>query len=128
MLEPGCIGGLAAAANSVSCPGNLSPVEVAAATHGWPAGVSTDKDAIKNIRAQISGNTGTIHVDGTFDPAPVAAAPAPPAAPPVVGGPNIHPGTTLTPYVAPVAALAQGPNGTIHDERRFDPPPRVVQG
>ena len=47
---------------------------------------------------KITGPNGTVHVDGTFDPAPAAA--APPAAEPV--NTNIHPGTTLTPYVAPV--------------------------
>jgi hypothetical protein len=65
------------------------------------------------------GPNGTIHVDGTFDPPAVAAAPAAPAAAPVVDdGFNIHPGTTLNGYgTASFAGLAQkaakGPNGTI---------------
>lgn len=69
------------------------------------------------------GPTGTIHDERRFDP-PVVVAPA--AAAPV--NDNIHPGTTLTPYVDPATlALAQGPtqgpSGTIHPEGTFDPPP-----
>jgi hypothetical protein len=118
ILEPGCIGGLAAAANSTTCPNNRAHVETAAATHG-EAGIMTDKGAVANI-ALAQGPNGTVHVDGTFDPA-VVAAPAAPAGPAPV--PNVHPGHVLTPYVVPVAlAQIQGPNGTIHMDGTFDPP------
>ena len=73
--------------------------------------------------ALAQGPTGTIHDERRFDPPVVVAAAA---AAPV--NDNIHPGTTLTPYVDPATlALAQGPpqgpNGTIHAEPTFDPPP-----
>jgi hypothetical protein len=106
ILEPGCHGGLAAAANSVTCPNNRDHVETAAATHTH-AGISTDAGATAGI-AFNQGPNGTVHVDGTFNPPAAPAAPPAPAAPVVTGGPNIHPGTTLTPYVAPVA-LSQIP-------------------
>ena len=69
---------------------------------------------------RLAGPTGTVHVDGTFDPIVAPVAPAA-AAPEVV---NEHPGTHLSPYVDPSAAtaLAQGPSGTIHQETTFDPP------
>ena len=48
ILEPGCIGGLAAASDSTHCSGNRSHVETAAATHGT-AGIMTDSGAVANI-------------------------------------------------------------------------------
>ena len=46
---------------------------------------------------RLAGPTGTVHVDGTFDPIVAPVAPAA-AAPEVV---NEHPGTHLSPYVDP---------------------------
>ena len=108
ILEPGCHGGLAAAANSVTCPNNRDHVKTAADTHTH-AGISTDAGATAGI-AFNQGPNGTVHVDGTFNPPAAPAAPPAPAAPVVTGGPNIHPGTTLTPYVVPVALAQIEPN------------------
>ena len=67
---------------------------------------------------KIAGPNGTVHVDGTFDP---PKAPVVPVVPPV--NDNIHPGTTLTPYVDPnTLAQTQGPNGTIHVDGTFNDP------
>ena len=51
---------------------------------------------------RLAGNTGTVHVDRTFNP--IVAPAAPVVAPPAVV--NEHPGTHLSPYIDPLA-LAQ---------------------
>ena len=48
ILEPGCHGGLAAAASSTNCPNNRAHVETSAATHVAP-GISTDAGAHAGI-------------------------------------------------------------------------------
>jgi hypothetical protein len=125
--EPGCLGDSSAASTSTICAGSRHGVTESGQTStNWSTNYPDNSEKLTRGAAtapanllQVEGPNGSIHPEGTFDPV-VAVVPPPAAA---VVEPNIHPGTTLTPYVDPAAtALAQGVDGTIHPEGTFDPP------